>query len=430
MSRAYWADGGLLDLAPWMARDHVDPGQFLAPTNAYTSSGGKRWSLPDARRRLRPLLRPLEVRGRRHHGATPNGRRADRVREAPDGAQPGWLVAGRRLLPAPRLLRELRGELRAHVRGQLDRRRPVARPWGRSPAGRRCCAGRRSSSTGTDTTISSGSRPRSGWSSRPTTPSTPGELAMMIDGPWRVAMLASGAPNVDYGTAPVPVDGEQPELYGSGYVNGSIIGIPVDADHKAESWKLVKYLATDVGGADEALERPAQRAIDRGVPRVARADAERAFRGLPRHRGEPAQQHHAEHGPRDAVPDGLCDVPGRVAIGRSIRPAGRPAGRGSPDRRAAGAGYGRQTTTDRGVAAATVTAVDRLVGSVARSGRSGRSEPDELGHVGPRRAMVGHDLDELRARDHHVPIGGEQCPHALEEAGRAHPDAQPLEELG
>ena len=25
------------------------------------------------------------------------------------------------------------------------------------------------------------------------------------------------------------------------------IGIPVDADHKAESWKLVKYLATDVG---------------------------------------------------------------------------------------------------------------------------------------------------------------------------------------
>ena len=60
-------------------------------------------------------------------------------------------------------------------------------------------------------------------------------------------MLASQAPDVDYGTAPVPVDGAQPDLYGSGYVNGSIIGIPVDADHKAESWKLVKYLATDVG---------------------------------------------------------------------------------------------------------------------------------------------------------------------------------------
>jgi multiple sugar transport system substrate-binding protein len=74
-----------------------------------------------------------------------------------------------------------------------------------------------------------------------------GRLAMVIDGPWRVAMLASQAPHIDYGTAPVPVDGERRELYGSGYVNGSIIGIPVEADHKAESWKLVKYLATDVG---------------------------------------------------------------------------------------------------------------------------------------------------------------------------------------
>ena len=74
-----------------------------------------------------------------------------------------------------------------------------------------------------------------------------GRLAMVIDGPWRVAMLAAQAPDVDYGTAPVPVDGAQPELYGSGYVNGSIIGIPVESGHKPESWRLVKYLATDVG---------------------------------------------------------------------------------------------------------------------------------------------------------------------------------------
>jgi len=60
-------------------------------------------------------------------------------------------------------------------------------------------------------------------------------------------MLATQAPDVDYGTAPVPVDDTQPELYGSGYVNGSIIGIPVESGHKPESWRLVKYLATDVG---------------------------------------------------------------------------------------------------------------------------------------------------------------------------------------
>jgi multiple sugar transport system substrate-binding protein len=73
-----------------------------------------------------------------------------------------------------------------------------------------------------------------------------GRLAMVIDGGWRVAMLARQAPGLDYGTAPAPVHESVPELYGSGYLNGSIIGIPVDADHKAESWKLVRYLATDV----------------------------------------------------------------------------------------------------------------------------------------------------------------------------------------
>jgi multiple sugar transport system substrate-binding protein len=72
-----------------------------------------------------------------------------------------------------------------------------------------------------------------------------GKLAMMMDGEWRVAFIAAEHPELQYGTAPMPVDGAQPSLYGSGYINGTIIGIPKSAKNKDASWALVKYLTTD-----------------------------------------------------------------------------------------------------------------------------------------------------------------------------------------
>ena len=78
-----------------------------------------------------------------------------------------------------------------------------------------------------------------------------GKLAMNIDGEWRVAFLATEAPHLDYGAAPYPVDDAAPDLYGSGYINGSVIGIPTGAGYLEESWKLVRYLATD----DRALAK-------------------------------------------------------------------------------------------------------------------------------------------------------------------------------
>ena len=60
-----------------------------------------------------------------------------------------------------------------------------------------------------------------------------GKLAMMIDGEWRVAFIAAEATRTStYGTAPMPVDGAQPGLYGSGYINGTIIGIPKNAQEQ------------------------------------------------------------------------------------------------------------------------------------------------------------------------------------------------------
>jgi multiple sugar transport system substrate-binding protein len=72
-----------------------------------------------------------------------------------------------------------------------------------------------------------------------------GKLAMNLDGEWRVAFIADEHPELDYGTAPLPVDDAHPELYGSGYINGTIIGIPKGSRHEDEAWALVRYLTTD-----------------------------------------------------------------------------------------------------------------------------------------------------------------------------------------
>ena len=43
----------------------------------------------------------------------------------------------------------------------------------------------------------------------------------------------------------MPVDGGQASLYGSGYINGTIIGIPKNGKNREAAWQLVKYLTTD-----------------------------------------------------------------------------------------------------------------------------------------------------------------------------------------
>ena len=52
-------------------------------------------------------------------------------------------------------------------------------------------------------------------------------------------------PDLNYATAPMPVDDAHPELYGSGYVNGTIIGMPKTGKHRDQAWALVKWLTTD-----------------------------------------------------------------------------------------------------------------------------------------------------------------------------------------
>lgn len=72
-----------------------------------------------------------------------------------------------------------------------------------------------------------------------------GKTAMMVDGEFRTAFIAAEAPDLDYATAPFPVPDDKPELYGTAYTTGTIIGIPKGAKNAGAAWELVKYLSTD-----------------------------------------------------------------------------------------------------------------------------------------------------------------------------------------
>jgi multiple sugar transport system substrate-binding protein len=70
-----------------------------------------------------------------------------------------------------------------------------------------------------------------------------GKVAMNLDGEWRVAFIQAEHPTLDYGTAPMPT--AVPSLYGSGYINGTIIGIPKNGKNTQQAWAFVKWVTTN-----------------------------------------------------------------------------------------------------------------------------------------------------------------------------------------
>ncbi len=72
-----------------------------------------------------------------------------------------------------------------------------------------------------------------------------GKIAMIYDGEWRESFIQNDGVKLNYGTAPFPVADDHPELYGSGQVGGTIIGIPRTSQDPADAWLLVKYLSTN-----------------------------------------------------------------------------------------------------------------------------------------------------------------------------------------
>jgi multiple sugar transport system substrate-binding protein len=239
----YCPSGGWIDLAPYLKRDKIPTSQFPAATMYYTQYKGKRCALPlladvyglyynKAMFKAAGLTRPPRTLGELTAYAKKltkrNGDGSLKVvgfnpffgfyQNSAGAYQPlvdgDWFRNGKSSLskdPAwSKLLRWQRSLINYYNHGKLVR-------WN---AG----AGDEFSASHAFET---------------------GKLAMLMDGEWRVAFIAAEHPELQYGTAPMPVDGTQASLYGSGYINGTIIGIPKNGKNREAAWQLVKYLTTD-----------------------------------------------------------------------------------------------------------------------------------------------------------------------------------------
>lgn len=72
-----------------------------------------------------------------------------------------------------------------------------------------------------------------------------GQVAMQLDGEWRLGMAEQADPGFEIGVAPLPVPDDQADQYGKGYITGTIAGIAATSHQQNAAWELVKYMTTD-----------------------------------------------------------------------------------------------------------------------------------------------------------------------------------------
>lgn len=72
-----------------------------------------------------------------------------------------------------------------------------------------------------------------------------GQVAMQLDGEWRLGMALDTKPKFDIGVAPLPVPDDQADQYGKGYITGTIAGIAATSHKQNAAWELVKYMTTN-----------------------------------------------------------------------------------------------------------------------------------------------------------------------------------------
>ena len=82
---------------------------------------------------------------------------------------------------------------------------------------------------------------------------------MSYDGEWRLAFIRAEHRKLNDGTAPMPV--ANPKLYGSGYIQGTIIGIPQKRETRGRGVGSREVPDNERARARELVERPAQRAV-------------------------------------------------------------------------------------------------------------------------------------------------------------------------
>ncbi|MCQ9135210.1 MULTISPECIES: ABC transporter substrate-binding protein [Streptomyces] len=79
----------------------------------------------------------------------------------------------------------------------------------------------------------------------PKHPFQTGQVAMQLDGEWRLGMAMEAKPDFEIGVAPLPVPDDQAAQYGKGYITGTIAGIAATSKKQNAAWELLKYMTTD-----------------------------------------------------------------------------------------------------------------------------------------------------------------------------------------
>jgi multiple sugar transport system substrate-binding protein len=73
-----------------------------------------------------------------------------------------------------------------------------------------------------------------------------GQVAMNIDGEWRIASIAADNPaGLDWGVAPMPVADSRADAYGSGFIIGNVIGISKNSKNSEAAWQFIKFMTTN-----------------------------------------------------------------------------------------------------------------------------------------------------------------------------------------
>ena len=140
-----------------------------------------------------------------------------------------------------------------------------------------------------------------------------GKLAMMLDGEYRIGFIKAEHPELDFGTAPLPVS--KPDLYGSGFVIGTIMGLPKGAKHTDPAWLLPQVLLDGRDDAGPDVERLAEHPVNARFSEVHEPQVRPEVQDLHERLREPEVEHPARALDRRPEPDPLRVVPGEVAGG-------------------------------------------------------------------------------------------------------------------
>jgi multiple sugar transport system substrate-binding protein len=72
-----------------------------------------------------------------------------------------------------------------------------------------------------------------------------GQVAMQLDGEWRLGMATDAKVPFRIGVAPMPVPDSRKDTYGRGFLSGTVMGIAPQSRKQNAAWELVRFMTTD-----------------------------------------------------------------------------------------------------------------------------------------------------------------------------------------